>query len=371
MRLLFVDDECDSIEPAKMEIEDKFEEVHILVESSFEDALLRLASFGPDIVVLDLLRQTATGELAADGLRPLEKMWNERFVTTIVYSAESSRVKESFPSIADHPLVELVDKGSGSEEKVVEAIRRLEPFVGVLADSRSIVESQLSIVLKHVVPQILKLSTVDEDQKIDAIGRVSSRRLAAVADHALDDGRASWAWERYLVPPVSASLVLGDILIRSGASMDSIDDYRIVLSPTCDLVASNERRPKVESVLVAKCRSTSEALGTLAIRRRSEDVRRRILSQGFFERMLPLPALADIIPHMMADLTDLELIRLDKIGDATSCEYKRVASVSNPFRELVGWAYIQTAGRPGLPETNLESWADEVVADARMRDEFE
>ena len=83
--------------------------------------------------------------------------------------------------------------------------------------------------------------------------------------------------------------------------------------------------------------------------------------------MLPLPALVDVVPNMMANLTDLELIPFDDIGDRSGPKFKRVASVSSPFRELVSWAYIQTAGRPGLPETDFEAWSHEVAADARVQ----
>ena len=366
MKILFVDDDPDSVMLASMEVQNVFEDTLVNVESSFDDAVQTIGTFEPDVVILDLLKHSSTGEFTTDGFAPLESLWNTRFTPIVVYSAESSRVMEIYQYIAQHPLVELVDKGFGSEEKIVRAIRRLLPFIRMLTKTRSVVETQLSIVLRDVVPLVLKTSTLNVDQKIDAIGRASFRRLSALSDDAFDDMEASSAWERYLVPPVSSNLLLGDILVKADAPLESVDEYRLILSPSCDLVATQERVPKVNSVLVAKCCLTRVGLQTLAIRRRPEDIKRRILSQGFYERMLPLPALVDVIPDMMANLTDLELIPFDKIGNGPGCEFKRVASVSSPFRELVGWAYIQTAGRPGLPETNLDLWSEEIAADAKQ-----
>jgi hypothetical protein len=38
----------------------------------------------------------------------------------------------------------------------------------------------------------------------------------------------------------------------------------------------------------------------------------------------------------------------------------RVASVDSPFREQIAWAFVQIAGRPALPDRDLESWVQEI-----------
>jgi len=63
---------------------------------------------------------------------------------------------------------------------------------------------------------------------------------------------------------------------------------------------------------------------------------------------------------MVADFRRLELINISQIGDGET-EYVRVASVDNPFRELVAWAYILCAARPGLPDRDFDAWVEEVV----------
>lgn len=367
MKLLFIDDDRDSIEPTMMALRDEFDDILIRIESDFNRAMSSISVFQPDIIILDLLRHTPSGDFIADGLKPLDSLWNTRFATTIVYSAEAWRVADTYPEVALHPLTEIINKGLDSEDSIVDAVKRFTPFVDVLTATRAAVEAQLSIVLKRVVPQVMATLGYSEQEQIDAISRACYRRLSAVADDSFNGEGTAWAWERYLYPPVSRDLLLGDIIVKMDATTESVDDFRLVLSPSCDLVATNNRKPKVNSVLVAKCCSISDGLSSIAISRKPKDVRRRILSQGFYERMLPIPALVEVIPDMMANLTDLELIQFDKIGDKPGCQFRRIASVSSPFRELVGWAYIQTAGRPGLPETNLDSWSDDVVADARRK----
>ena len=54
------------------------------------------------------------------------------------------------------------------------------------------------------------------------------------------------------------------------------------------------------------------------------------------------------------------LARIGRDADGSDVDYVRVASVDSPFREMVAWAYMQVAARPGLPERNWDAWADEV-----------
>ena len=89
-----------------------------------------------------------------------------------------------------------------------------------------------------------------------------------------------------------------------------------------------------------------------------------VLSRGYLETTMPLPALQGRIPTMMADLRELELLPLCEVG--TTCKpYLRIASLDSPFRELVSWAFVQVCGRPGLPDRDFVSWRDEIVADYR------
>lgn len=59
--------------------------------------------------------------------------------------------------------------------------------------------------------------------------------------------------------------------------------------------------------------------------------------------------------EMAANLRKLELIAVDEIVD-----YERIASLDSPFREMVSWAYMQIAGRPGLPERDFDAWYKEI-----------
>lgn len=48
----------------------------------------------------------------------------------------------------------------------------------------------------------------------------------------------------------------------------------------------------------------------------------------------------------------------EEIRKAEGIAFERIASVDSPFRELVTWSYLQVAGRPGLPDRDLDEWAE-------------
>ena len=102
-----------------------------------------------------------------------------------------------------------------------------------------------------------------------------------------------------------------------------------------------------------------EQIGRANIKRAkiTKDLRDDMLAPGYMSPVIPFPRLNGHIPLMAANLRQLELIPFDKLKD----DYERKASIDSPFREMVAWAYLQTAGRPGLPDRDTAKWAKEIA----------
>ena len=177
-------------------------------------------------------------------------------------------------------------------------------------------------------------------------------------------------------PTISGHLLTGDILRERAGHPEDASHYAVVLTPSCDLVSDKERKPKVGKVLVAKCATVERLLEdlNLNVKTKRERCKERLLPmlrQGYGNSCLPLPGLPGEFPAMAVDFRKLELIELGAIGDGDK-EYLRVASVDNPFRELVAWAYILNAARLGLPDRDFDSWVEEIIAalpDAAKKDD--
>ena len=351
-RILFIEDEPSSVESVRDSVKtDMPDAVTELVDFESSESSIRL--FRPDIVVLDIARGNPAEEDTA-GVQVYEFIWDNRFCPIVVYSANPDLLEND-----NHEFVTKVQKGSGSVQKVLDAIRQFLPHVQALQKTEDEIRQRLSEAMREVAPNAFR-TFGDAGQRQEAIVRAGRRRVAAMMDEPPEGEETLASWECYLHPPVSKNAQLGDILIEKDEDDNEPSSFRVVLTPSCDLERSKDRQPKVEKVLVAKCCPMDEALGSIGLNPNTSTstIKNRLLSPGYAQSVIPFPPLQGAIPAMAADLRDLELIHIDDVGDDR--RYKRQASLDSPFRELVAWAYMQTACRPGLPERDLDTWAQEI-----------
>lgn len=361
LKLLFVEDDPDAVKPVLNLIKREKREVQYQVVK-FKEAEGKIASLLPDIVILDILNGGASTEAEPGGLNTREFIWNEHFCPIVVYSARPDIHDDTYEQ---HPFVKSIQKGKGSPERVLKAVDELRPQIDALHKAEESVRHSFSCAMRDVAPYAFEAFS-DDEQRIGVIQRSGRRRLAALMDEPSIDGTVLASWEHYLCPPVHVDTQLGDVLKKKGGTSDAPAWFRVVLTPSCDLVTSGKRQPKVTNVLVAKCCSMKKGLDLIGLKGMSpaklkERLPSTVLTQGYFETIIPFPRLKRKIPTMAVNLRDLEFIAIEDIGP--NKQFLRVASVDSPFRELIAWAYLQTACRPGLPDRDFNSWCDEIVAD--------
>ena len=360
IKVLFVEDDEDAIKPILNQIQQVPGLESCVI--GFDEAGDRIRSLRPDIVVLDLFE----GDLFEKNNRGSERMdliWKQQFCPVVVHSA----LPEVLPDY-NNSFVRKVKKGQNSSEQVFDAIRDFLPHVQVLRGAEEHIRDSFSLAMRDFAPPTFELYEVDEE--LDEIFlRAGRRRLAAWMDKESAEYPKLASWEQYICPPIHDDVSLGDVLWKADGECSDPASYRVVLTPSCDLVSSHDRKPKVRNVLVANCCSTKkgfEQIGWKNIRdsKLKERLNDSVLSRGFFEFIMPIPKLKGRIPTMLANFRELELIPLSDIG----CQEKpflRIASLDSPFRELVSWAYLQVSGRPGVPDRDKESWCEEIMDDYR------
>ena len=359
MRVLFVEDEPETIEPAMESIKRHFDEVYT-EECGFEDAIHSLRSFRPHLVILDLIRQGSGPEPEVEGLITYEKIWRTHFCPVVVYSAEKQHYDETFER---HPLVESEQKGSGSEKRVVDAILKLRPYINALKDTEDQVRESLSVAMRDTTLLALA-SGVDTQRLAGIVTRSGRRRVAAMMDEPAPGESQLASWEIYIYPPVSNQKLLGDILRKSDGDPGDPGSFTVVLTPSCDMVDAGSQKPRVDRVLVANCCPMNQVLQRMGMQNSAavtlkKELPRKMLNQGYFQDFIPLPRLEGAIPAMAANLKDLALIPISDIGPERG--FRTIASVDSPFREQVAWAYLQITGRPGLPERDTSTWAEDII----------
>ncbi len=356
MKVLFIDDEPESVLDAQEELREYYPNSDI-VTLDFEEGQNDIWTIRPQIVVLDIWKDDAiTG--TAQGLDVFDFIWDHCFCPVIVYSA-NTEITESYANI-EHPFVKVVTKGSESEVLVRNAVCGLTPHIEAIKTSESHVSQNFASAMRDVAPYAF--CTFDDPEQItDAIVRGGRRRVAALMDEPPSSGTRLASWEKYLSPPVTKNLRLGDVLHDGHCGYDEPASFRVVLTPSCDLVAAGNQTPNVHALLAAKCCPMGVALDKTGIGTSRRKIKgSRILTQGYYDGFIPFPSLPGKIPTMAANLRDLQLIPLTEIGDEGE-RFTGVASVDSPFRELISWAYLQIAGRPGLPDRDLQPWLEQII----------
>lgn len=371
LQLLFVDDKPEEVEPV-LKLVGGEEDMSHHWTNTVDKAKGLIQSIRPDIVILDLKLIKHESGTKLDGIEIENLIWDDHFCPVVIYSGFVEAYEQSDDNErGSHPLVEIVGKGRDSENQVMDAIRSFGPYALAIQDVVRDIQSLRHAALRDVVPYIIDaIPDKGADEQVENVRVTVKRRIASMMDEPLSSDNRLAARTQYLIPPMGDSIALGDILRKKDGSSNSPADFRVVLTPSCDMVTSPGRMAKVSNVLVAKCAPIKTLIENTTIgegpmnRKRRDRIRGSVLTSGLFETMIPFPRFSEHIPSMGADMKELELVPLAQIGVKSSKKlYWRIASIDSPFRELISWAYLQVAGRPGLPDRDFDSWVEEIVGE--------
>jgi len=365
LRILLVEDEEGPAEVLKKTIGENVGQVDIRVERDFEQALLLLKPHSFEAVILDLfLGHPAQND--KEGQKVWEQIWKTKLIPVIVHTAGDCDLEPDIPP--NNPFLKCITKHDGSDLEVVQYLQSILPHILALRRVEIEFNKVIHSVIEQVSPLIWQAETNDQ-LRPELLVRSARRRLAAMMDmKMLSTGEPMMSWEQYIYPPIDDSLLTGDLLRQGDGKFDDPDAYRLVLTPSCDLVV-RDGKCKVQNVLVARCKSQDDYLKVVAIQAnvKPKGLDKKILRSRITEPQLGgyvfLPAYKSILPSMAAHLRDLELIPITEIDltDKTKGSFKRITSIDSPFREQITWAYLQIAGRPGVPDRDMDKWTQEIL----------
>lgn len=362
LKILFIEDDPTAVESVRSFLKREQGDIEDEI-MDFPEAESYLSSNQPDVIILDLLADGSSPDPRTEGLRIRDLIWDKHFCPIVVYSARPEVYREQH---AEHPFVTIIEKGIGSEKLVLGALNEFRQHAEVLKEAGNYIRQSFSDAMRDVAPYVFD-TFKDPEQRKESIKRSGRRRLAAFMDGLVQSGSVLASWEQYLFPPVSPDIMLGDILKSAEGDSGDPSAFRLVLSPSCDLATSSGRKPKIKNVLVARCYSMKDGFAFtgmkgIAPKRLGENIIKAVLTHGYYEGLIPFPCLKGRIPTMAAYMRDLEFIPVSDVG-IVDMPFLRIASIDSPFRELVAWAYLNTACRPGLPDRDFDSWRDEILAE--------
>ena len=333
----------------------------ILTEDNFPGLKEQLLSVRPDLVVLDLVEEgeACTGNVSFDDIR---STW---FCPVVVYSAFPD--EQTFA----HPLVRTVKKGSDSECEVKERLEELVPQAQMIRCVHKDFDLRIREALRDSVSSLSEQVTSPTLGEDTGLPRAVRRLVAARVDASESESDGLRAWERFIIPPLGQHLLTADLLRVNSAEPTDADGFRLVLTPSCDLVEGQGEA--VGEVLVACC-EPMRRLGNIVLspgnglNNKQRNRLKPLLTEGLAGSLIPIPAFRGHLPPMAANLKRLQLIGRDRITlhpdrrdqNGSGPTFSRVASTDSPFREMVVWAYLRVTGRPGLPNTDVDGWLDDI-----------
>ena len=364
MRLLLIEDNKESVK----RIIDFAEEKNWVNEcqgfDSWEDAV-RL--FQPDIIVLDWMDDA---DDPRRGKEILETIWEKQFRPIIVFSAVAGTIQIG-NEIKNNPLITIIPKGD--EEVVVDKLTEWSNYVPVISELKEDMNKALIGALNTI--EMFKALEYPGDEVVKYM--ITTRAATFFSrDICIENPPA---WIQYIYPPMSEHILVCDIIRVVSREADLTrpglpDEYRVILSPSCDMVNHGEIQ-----ILIAKCEpKESFSEYRLSVSETTEvgkgkdkvDKVAKLLNQGYCGAKVALPEIPGILPYMTINLKNLNQITRDTIADNYGAieeqhSFFRVASIDSPFREQIVWAHMLNSCRPGLPNRDITTWAKGVLSSDR------
>lgn len=334
---------------------------------SISQSQAALEDFRPHIVTLDL-KDDSTDDVAA-GKPAWDFIRDKHFCPVVFFSANA--LPEGFPDGTD-PFAQYLNKNESDAGDVAATIEAFIPHVIGLEHIRLEVESRYAQSLQKVSRLIWK-SEAEVIARTQALIRVTRRRLAATLEHPLGEETNIKAWEQFIYPPTDEGhLCTGDVVFRRGGNKSNASDFRVILTPPCDLVPGQNA---ISDVLLGKCLSVKNAevlrranihLADAISPKQSEKLAEKLVKDEI-AGLKVIPKLSDLWPTMVLDFKALELVQRTSIALSPesangASTFERIASMDSPFREALSWRFMQTAGRPGTPDADRTALETEISA---------
>ena len=325
---------------------------------SFEEALNKIKNYYPSILILDI-REDSSEEYK--GVEIFQDIISHSFCPLIIHSAIP---KDNFDEqLEEHKLVEYVTKGTDSEKRLLEKLVEMKEKLDFMETLKRNIKNINHTLLKDIYPH-LDSTGILKNLEVTEKSRLFGRRLAASLDFTFhrEGEKHLNPWEMYIYPPLpGVSLLTGDIIKKING-----DKFLMVLSPSCDMVTSHGRKPKINKVLTAHLELADEFIKNndefKNVKRK--DIKKLIKKHRKKEPeggQILLPRLNDELPGFCVELKKLSLIPIKDINPHDNEDkkiYKRIASIDSPFRENISNLISKDFGRLGLPDLDLEKWAE-------------
>lgn len=376
MRVLIIDDNEKDVKGIRDYCEDMSWDCKI---TDFDQCYKEIMLFDPDVVVLDWAQNPGDDS----GGNVLKSIWTNGYRPVVIFSG----IIDAFSLDDEYRNSKLVEvHNKGDEEPVLSFLNKYIEYYGALSSFREDMGKSVIEAFKALEP--IQNSSMEYPGE-EVIKYILSKRAVSFFDFQESENLLP-PWAMYIYPPVlKKNLSVCDIIrrVETNTISEGIgghSEYRIVLTPSCDMVANETREVRTTEVLCAKCveinkfaKEFGKISGESNKVRKNVDRMKSFLNAGYKDNLVPLPPLEGVLPNLIVDMKSLETNSLNKIAasleeyrqNPANYDYIRVCSIDSPFREQIVWAYLHNACRPGVPDRDMYAWIDMIARESSTQEE--
>jgi hypothetical protein len=335
---------------------------YICEQRGFEEIEKTLDKVKPEIIILDYKKEQQTS-----GIAWFNRILEKDFAPIIFYTAFFEELEEQLKSTGyiNHPLIFLVKKGPTDIKELTQFVTDSEKII----DNIKSLEEEFFQEFKESKHETLKttISFFEKQEFLQdptRVRRIILRKFANKIEKSIIEPIEPY--EIYIFPPADKGLLVGDVIKDTQSN-----DYYVILTPSCDMV-EGRNDSQVHICKIEDCDQIIKICGLSDTKnsKKREDLIDRIqtiiLNSGFKGKIFPIPPLPGYFSSTKAinlkDCIYVEFVQIESDQTRKSKKrFVRIASLDNPFRETLVWAFMSLHCRPGLPKRNLEKWAGSIL----------
>lgn len=332
----------------------------------FED---KINEVQPDLMVVDLRLGASVNDRS--GWQTIKRVLPREIVPVIVYSAYSEEEPDAeFRNL----LIARVTKGDTEVEKFKRTLTGLIRLKLRFNQEKERITKEFGKLSLETVREIFGEGDIDvlneSTLAIMAVGRLTSYLMSVPPK-----GEEKFPPESvFIYPPLQIepypgeSLLLGDFLEEKESNNSST--LWLVISPSCDLAFTNQRKPKIEEVLLLQCYGNWREVPFLkdkgSVRARKGEVKDRLRRKT--AKILKCPHRIFGSKYILVSFKDYKTVSYGEMTRGIDRNaWRKLATLATPYAESLQNLFIRDLSRIGTPETaateDEEKWVEEFSRD--------
>ena len=328
---------------------------------SLKDFEEQIKHHEPHVMVVDLKLGDSSDDRS--GWKSVRRVLEREIIPVIVYSAFArEEPDETFKNV----IIRRIVKGEGEQfGKILKIFIKMKM---AFIKEKERIESEFGYLTLETIGKILGEDEIEEIDENVLVNLATGRLVSYLMNIPPGEEKKFLPESIYVYPPIEVvsknCLFLGDFLEANEANGET--SIWLVVSPSCDLIFEETRKPKINDVLLLRCYRKYSEIHFLKDDANEESRKDKIRTR--FERktvkILKSPAQIFRCRYLLVSLKDYMTIPYEKIIEGIQRgTWKKIAALSVPYAESLKNLYIADLSRIGTPSTSSideeRKWAED------------